>query len=57
MHVILEGLAGLSWLAGVVLLLLALASSGFQGAYNIQVATACFLCGIFLILYVRRPTE
>lgn len=57
MHIILEGLAGLSWLAGVVLLFLAFASSGVQVAYNIQTATACFLCGIFLLLYVRRPTE
>lgn len=57
MRIITEGLAGLSWIAGVLLLLYAVATGGLSATYNVQVAIACFLCGIFLQLYVGRDNE
>ena len=57
MRIITEGLAGLSWIAGVLLLLYAVAVGGIASAYNVQLSIACFLCGIFLQLYVGRNNE
>lgn len=57
MRIIVEGLAGLSWIAGVLLLLYAVAFGGLSAAYNVQLSIACFLCGIFLQLYVGRSDE
>ena len=57
MRVITEGLAGLSWIAGVLLLLYAVAVGGLASAYNVQLSIACFLCGIFLQLYIGGKDE
>ncbi len=57
MRIITEGLAGLSWIAGVLLLLYAVATGGLSAPYNVQLSIACFLCGIFLQLYVGRDNE
>jgi hypothetical protein len=57
MRFIVEGLAGMSWIAGVLLLLYAVATGGLSAAYNVQVAIALFLSGIFLQLYIGRDTE
>lgn len=57
MRFIVEGLAGLSWIAGVLLLLYAVAIGGLSAAFNVQLSIACFLCGIFLQLYIGGKDE
>lgn len=52
-------LAGLSWIAGVLLVGASILTdtNTIQAGYHLQLAMALFLCGIFLLLYQERDSE
>lgn len=58
MRFIIELLAAVAWLGGVILLILSLVGgNAIQVGYNLQLSISCFLCGIFLLLYNQRNSE
>ena len=58
MRFIIELLAALFWLAGLILLGIGfIGGNALQTGYNLQLSVSCFLCGIFLLLYNQRNSE
>lgn len=54
MRIVLDILAGLAWLGGVALFVVGLLDNILRGGFYMQGSCACFLCAIFLTLYVDR---